>query len=118
MLPTPVRWGVRGRIGWCVSEWGGCSGSVPLSLSLLADDLVDHSGVTPGHFAAYYGHLACLQILWAQGVDLLAKDKFSHTPADWARSAKQVLCLNYLTTVETCCNLMEENSELQQQVFE
>ena len=79
---------------------------------------MDHSGVTPGHFAAYYGHLACLQLLWAQGVDLAAKDKFDHTPADWARSAGQSLSLNYLTTVETCCNLMEENSELQQQVFE
>ena len=57
-------------------------------------------------------------MLWSQGVHLMTKDKCNHTPSDWARSAKQTLCSNYLATVETCWNLMEEVSELQQQVFE
>ena len=92
--------------------------AIQLILLLILDDVMDESGITPGHFAAYYGHLECLQLLWGQGVNLLLKDKFNHTPVDWARSARQTLCINYLTTVETCLNLMEENSELQQQVFE
>ena len=66
------------------------------------DDIVDDSGVTPGHFAAYYGHLECLQMLWSQGVHLMTKDKCNHTPSDWARSAKQTLCSNYLATVLPC----------------
>ena len=46
----------------------------------------DNNGVSPLHYAAYYGEKEVAELLIANGVDVNAKNLTDNTPLDWANT--------------------------------
>ena len=67
-------------------------GAYPTSVTL--------SGVTPGHFAAEYGHLKILQLLFYYGADLKAEDISREKPLDVAEKYNHLECIEFLKRIE------------------
>ena len=50
----------------------------------------DNNGVSPLHYAAYYGEKEVAELLIAKGADVNAKDVNDETPLNWAEEGKHI----------------------------
>ncbi|XP_072038031.1 uncharacterized protein [Amphiura filiformis] len=81
-------------------------------------ELIDHNDNTPGHLAAKYGHLKCLQTLVEFNADISMVNKKKQTPCILATKYHHETCAQFLVVVETCITLSDQVITLQRQLRE